>query len=383
MGKLKQELKEALSQLKPPSIAVIGRTGAGKSTLINAVFGNKLAAVGAGLPVSKNFEKYPKSSDENVPVIIYDSKGYELGEDSFIQGVLSFLEERHLEGIDNQIHLIWYLIPASTKRFLPFDAEIIGKFKNQRVPIIIVISQVDIVRPAELKSMEDTINSYKSEHGLTQIQCVQVAADPIREGEEPFGVKELVDQTIELLPKLYTEAFVVRQIANLEVKRKRAIKYIKLNAASCFAVAFVPIPFTTPAAAIGSQAVLVKQIAALYGYMEVVEILDSVGSLTFSSIVTYIGTSILDFMGLLTIQFGGSIVLGMAAGAAAATYIAVVGLAYISVFEKLTKEDLSGPGKEKIDELVQKIFKEEFKRLSSNVKITSEQDLDNLEHFLE
>ena len=64
-------------------------------------------------------------------------------------------------------------------------------------------------------------------------------------------------------------------------------------------------------------------------------------------------------------------------GSAAATFITVFGLTYTSVFEKLSKQDLSNSGRKEIEELIKKTFREELKKYSS-VKIFSPKDLDNL-----
>ena len=57
------------------NIVVAGKTGVGKSTLINAVFEEDLAATGIGEPVTKENKEYTK---ENVPISIWDTVGLEL-----------------------------------------------------------------------------------------------------------------------------------------------------------------------------------------------------------------------------------------------------------------------------------------------------------------
>jgi predicted GTPase len=381
MGKLKQELEKTLEDLQSPNIAVIGRTGAGKSSLINTVFGKELARSGAGFPISKAFIRYPHPGiqDEKAPVILYDSAGYEVERsDEFINDVFDFLNERRSKGVDEQIHLVWYVVHAGLKRFEPFDATILTKFKEYQIPVIILLSQADLARLSELEAMEETLRIYESQYKLEPFKVVRVAANPIH--GEPFGVKEIVNQTVELLPKLYTEAFIVRQIADLESKRKIAVGYVRFFASACFASAFVPIPLTTPGAALASQGLLCTKIAALYGYKEWVEIIDKIGSVTIATIVATITTGVLDIAGFisnLVTGFLGGIIANSVSGAAAATFITVLGLTYTSVFEKLSKQDLSGSGRQEIEEFIKTTFREELKKYSS-VRIKNLQDLDKI-----
>jgi predicted GTPase len=48
-----EKLREAFSQLGCFNLAVFGKTGVGKSTLVNAVFGRDVAATGMGSPVTR------------------------------------------------------------------------------------------------------------------------------------------------------------------------------------------------------------------------------------------------------------------------------------------------------------------------------------------
>jgi predicted GTPase/uncharacterized protein (DUF697 family) len=377
MAQLKDELEQIMQQLSPPSIALIGRTGAGKSTLINAVFGKELAATGAGDPVSRNFQRYPQGEDDN-HIVLYDSMGYETGEEDFINNIGKFLSDQQAQGKDKQIHLVWYVISASTKRVLPFDAEIIRLIMQRRIPIIIVIAQADTARPSEIAGMEQAIVALKSTSNITEVDLVKVSAEPLRDGDKPFGVKDLVGMTTKMLPKLYTEAFVVRQIASLDVKRKAGFGYIKKQAAICFGVGFVPIPLTSAAAALASQQSLVSSISALYGYTELAQILDSVGKFTTVSVISFLSTSVLDTISLLT---GGASILfsGATSGAVSATYVATVGMTYISIFEKVTKKDLEGCNRQELEQKVGDLFKEEFRRFASAVKINQKDDLEKLD----
>ena len=53
MNKTEKEIKK----VKPISILLVGKTGVGKSTLINNVFREKLAETGIGRPITKHLRR--------------------------------------------------------------------------------------------------------------------------------------------------------------------------------------------------------------------------------------------------------------------------------------------------------------------------------------
>ena len=71
-------IAEKIKNLNTLNIIVAGKTGVGKSTLINAVFRDKLAETGMGKPVTDHMRKISK---KGIPLAIYDTKGFELGRD--------------------------------------------------------------------------------------------------------------------------------------------------------------------------------------------------------------------------------------------------------------------------------------------------------------
>lgn len=377
MGQLKTDLGAVLAKMSPPNIVVVGRNGTGKSTLINKVFGADLAKTGVGLPVSDAFVRYPEFMEEKPLVVVYDSAGYEMGKESeFRTNVIKFIQDKKQLSIEEQIHLAWYVVHAGLKRFEHFDAEIIALLRSERVPVIVVLSQTDLARPSEIAKLEKTIREYKETFKLDEPRILKVAAEPIR--GQPFGVSELVELSSALLPELYTEAFIARQVADLKLKRKLAAKYVRTAAAGCFAAGFVPIPNTTPAAAIASQTIVCTKIAALYGHGEWVEILDKAGGITVVSMLTLGIAWVLDLFGVIFPP--ANALTGALAGAAAATYIAVVGSTYTTVFEKLTLKVLTGSDKADVEKFIRDTFKEEFSK-NLRFRIKSRNDLEKIDEL--
>ena len=86
--KIEEELSKQKAELVKPNIVVCGGTGTGKSSLINRFFGFEVAKVGSGEPVTRGMNKYEQ---DNMPVVIYDTEGYEISSAS--TGTMNFEEK--------------------------------------------------------------------------------------------------------------------------------------------------------------------------------------------------------------------------------------------------------------------------------------------------
>ncbi|MGN8479916.1 GTPase [Helicobacter pylori] len=70
-----EKMREAIKKEKPiMNILLMGATGSGKSSLINALFGKEIAKAGVGKPITQHLEKYV---DEEKGLILWDTKGIE------------------------------------------------------------------------------------------------------------------------------------------------------------------------------------------------------------------------------------------------------------------------------------------------------------------
>lgn len=69
------KINEENNKITPANIMLIGKTGVGKSTLINSIFREELAKTGIGRPFTQHLKKITK---EGVPINLYDSRGLEL-----------------------------------------------------------------------------------------------------------------------------------------------------------------------------------------------------------------------------------------------------------------------------------------------------------------
>ena len=128
----------------------MGKTGVGKSTLINGIFDfkeNEGAKTGIGRPITQEFGEFMSNKRKGLKII--DSKGIEMGEfniNSIFNLSKELIEKKAAEGkIENLIHCIWYCFKSSNDRFEPIEKETVTLLMNQytdnNLPIILVITQ--------------------------------------------------------------------------------------------------------------------------------------------------------------------------------------------------------------------------------------------------
>lgn len=130
------ESVDSLEQ-SPLNVLLVGRTGAGKSSLINTLFAKELAAVDV-LPSTDRLQSYDFVTPEGDALTLWDAPGYE-------QTDREDLRSQVLEKA-KEADILLLLTPAPDPA-LQMDRDFLDQVQSDDLPIIIVVTQVDRLRP--------------------------------------------------------------------------------------------------------------------------------------------------------------------------------------------------------------------------------------------
>jgi len=122
------------------NIVIAGKTGVGRSTLINSIFHQDLAKEGIGKPITQEIEEITK---KDFPISIYDTKGLEIDDyQQIIDDLERFIiEKRNKTTINEQLHVAWLCFPYMDFGVEEAELKLNEMFYKNKIPVIIVITK--------------------------------------------------------------------------------------------------------------------------------------------------------------------------------------------------------------------------------------------------
>lgn len=337
-------IAEKIKNLNTLNIIVAGKTGVGKSTLINAVFRDKLAETGMGKPVTDHMRKISK---KGIPLAIYDTKGFELGRD-VQQQVKQEVMETISKGLATQdinkaIHCIWYCINTASNRVEPEGIEWLKELSKEnqitQVPIIVVLTQ------SFSKKNADAMRKMILNENLDVVQVVPVLAEDYEIDEayvaRSYGLDVLIHVMGEALPDELMDTLQNVQIASLAEKKKRAQAAIATATLAAAGEGAAPIPFSDCALLIPTQLGMIASITVIFGFDVNKSILTAFLSSTLGSGgATLLGKTVVSNLVKL-IPGVGTIAGGAISAATAGVLTAALGEAYIGIMTLVFNGEMS------------------------------------------
>jgi len=262
--------KSAEAPTEEPDIVNVmlsGKAGVGKSTLVNAIFGEQLAETGVGAPLTQHLQLYEK---EGVPLRVYDVKGLELDPavQKRIRAEVKTLvrASRRTPTASDDIHLMWYCVSSVGGKLEQAEIDFINDLADSLDVIVVLTKSLGEDATRELMSYIEK----KRQEGALQIKAIVpvLAMDMAVQGlgvKAKLGLEELADLSYEMLPDAQRRSFAAAQKLSAELRKKAAYTAIALASAAAAAVGAIPIKIADAVLLGPIQLTMFRGIARVYG----------------------------------------------------------------------------------------------------------------------
>jgi len=135
-------------------IAIVGRPNVGKSTLLNAILGEKIVIVSSKPQTTRNAVRGVKNTD-GAQMIFVDTPGIHKG-----RGRMTEFMVGEALGSLSEVDVILYMVDASRK-IGEEEAFILDKLRRVKAPVVLAINKIDTVSRQSLLRL---LMSYRSRH---------------------------------------------------------------------------------------------------------------------------------------------------------------------------------------------------------------------------
>ena len=205
-----------MAEFKSGFVTLIGRTNVGKSTLINLLVGEKVAAIANKVQTTRNAIKGIVNR-ENSQIVFTDTPGIHKPKHKLNQTMV----ETSFATIPDS-DLILFLIEATSDEIGKGDRIILEKIKESKRKTILIINKIDLVKREKLLNLIDLYSKEYNFEAVIPISAYQpkykeIILDEIEKNLKPgpayYDVEEYTDQTM-------------RQLAE-ETIREKALKLLQ------------------------------------------------------------------------------------------------------------------------------------------------------------
>ena len=251
------------------NIIVAGKTGVGKSSLINYIFGKEVAKVGNGEPVTQEIQEYNLENDN---ITLFDTKGIEAKDyEKTLDNIKKYLELRQDSPDENDdIHIAWLCISERGDRIEEADRELLKILNEAGIPVIGVFTK------RESKRGSDFVNKVIEDNLLPETKAVVRVRSITEEVEiednlvelKPKGAEELLEETYKYMSEGRKNAIKKAQTAvlkdRIEAMSKEADVLTNWYAAGAGAIGATPLPFADSLALAALQTKMIIDINTIY-----------------------------------------------------------------------------------------------------------------------
>ncbi len=370
MSKMLEHIKKEKPKM---NVLLMGATGVGKSSLINALFGKEIAKVGVGKPITQHLEKY---IDEQKGLILWDTKGIEDKDyHDTMQSIKKEMEDSFKTLDEKEAIDVAYLCVKETSSRVQ-ERELLSFAKNWNIPTIVVFTNTQA--EAGDAFVQETKGIIGEEWGFKGFVRAYVGVNSVafsfRGLKVPVeGLEELVVETEKCLSdaiKNKRRHFLSIQKANIQ-KRKQAMieeckTIIHVASSTAGAAGLIPIPFSDAFAIAPIQAGMIYKMNDAFGMDLDKSVATSLitGLLSVTAVAQVGRTLVNGFLKFIPVV--GSV----AGGATAAVITEGIGFAYLKVLEKCFNDETGEVNLPDEVGMITSLFKENYLNLDTIKKLT-------------
>jgi GTP-binding protein Era len=169
--------------MKSGFVAVAGRPNVGKSTLVNALCGGKVAIV-SDKPQTTRQRIFGIANGDDYQLVLADMPGFQRPRDALTERMQRTVDQS-LEDVDGVLFVL-----SARERIGAGDRFVAGRVFSLGAPVVIALNKVDRLKPGHIATQMQTASQLGDFHALHPVSALT--------GD---GIAELRDELVALLPE--------------------------------------------------------------------------------------------------------------------------------------------------------------------------------------
>lgn len=159
--------------IESTNVLIIGKSGVGKSSLLNYLFGKELQAVGVGAPVTKmEIKEFTYKYDEHFEMHIYDTWGLEPSAQKAEQWKKTIFDEiaRHdKQSISDWFNTIIFCLNAKSSRIEDFELAIMEQLLTEKNHLTIALTHCRSKENPDGIILRDSVKQELAKRGIDSL----------------------------------------------------------------------------------------------------------------------------------------------------------------------------------------------------------------------
>ncbi|MBQ5342638.1 MAG: 50S ribosome-binding GTPase [Oscillospiraceae bacterium] len=349
------------------NVLVIGNSGVGKSTLINAVLGEECAVTGYG--ITGTTQELSIYENGRIPFRIIDTVGFEPSFRKASRAVRSVRKWSRDSAVkeerkEERISVIWCCVEGTSRKLFPDTIRIMAKAVSMwpSVPVIAVITKSYSLpeRRENIMMVHEAFSTHKKLFNNLK-RIIPVVAMTYRLNDDAFappdGITDLIEATNDLLPEGIRAS--ETDVARYKMDRRRAFAHSSVGVATASAVIVgaVPIPFPDAAILTPLEIAEINTVSRIYGINKdekLVKFVDSIVEV--GTVSTAARAAVNALKSIPGVNAAASAVNAVIAG----SIVAAIGECSIAAFEQISAGNRSLAETEWVKELTDSKLSEKF-----------------------